>query len=315
MANYRKVARRKARKYGLKPRVFVRQIKKESNFNPRARSPMGAAGIAQIMPETAEAWDVDPMKPRQALDAAAKNMASYVRKYGSYENALRAYNAGPGAIEASKSYPETNDYVKFILRGRDPKDLDSPSRGPEGAPNRNQAEFRIKTIAGQDRSGDRRALLANYLLSSQKYEDGGLLELKAGLDEAQDIPDSFERVRVPGSRDRNSPARRQFARRNGGGKPPGRLLEMFHDPGINIDEGKRTGAIGGHGTHVHVAIDNPAGLRRARKIAESMGLVITSTTGGKHAPGSYHYAGKAIDVGGDPAKLKKFNRRIARLYS
>ena len=32
------------------------------------------------------------------------------------------------------------------------------------------------------------------------------------------------------------------------------VAEMFHDPGINLDNGKRTGAIGGHGSHVHVAV-------------------------------------------------------------
>lgn len=118
MADYRKIARAKARKYGLDPSVFARQINAESGFNPRARSRVGAQGIAQIMPGTAKAWGVNPMDPVAALDAAAKNMAAYVRKYGGYENALRAYNAGPGAIEKSKSYAETNNYVKKILGGK-----------------------------------------------------------------------------------------------------------------------------------------------------------------------------------------------------
>jgi uncharacterized protein (TIGR02594 family) len=122
VADFRRVARRKARKYGLRPEVFERQIDQESGFDDdviygRRSSPAGAQGIAQIMPATAKAWGVNPLRPRKALDAAAKNMASYVRKYGSYENALRAYNAGPGAIEASKGYAETNNYVRTILRG------------------------------------------------------------------------------------------------------------------------------------------------------------------------------------------------------
>jgi cell wall-associated NlpC family hydrolase len=117
MADYRAMTRRAAQKYGLDPSIFERQINQESGFNPNARSPAGAAGIAQIMPATARGWGVDPMNPRQALDAAAKNMAGYVRQYGGYENALRAYNAGPGAIERSKSFPETNHYVATILGG------------------------------------------------------------------------------------------------------------------------------------------------------------------------------------------------------
>lgn len=118
--DYRAIARQKAKKYGLDPHVFERQIGQESGFNPRAVSPAGARGIAQIMPGTAKGWGVDPMNAVAALDAAAKNMAGYVKTYGGYENALRAYNAGPAAIEKSKGYAETNNYVKTILGGREP---------------------------------------------------------------------------------------------------------------------------------------------------------------------------------------------------
>jgi hypothetical protein len=88
MANYRTAARRAARRYGLDPNVFSRQIQQESGFNPSARSSAGAIGIAQIMPATARGWGVNPSDPIAALDAAAKNMARYVKQYGSYKNAL-----------------------------------------------------------------------------------------------------------------------------------------------------------------------------------------------------------------------------------
>ncbi|HTE61340.1 MAG TPA: lytic transglycosylase domain-containing protein [Solirubrobacteraceae bacterium] len=128
MANYRAEARRAARRHGVDPGVFERQIQQESGFaddviTGRRSSPAGAKGIAQIMPATARGWGVDPLDPIAALNAAAKNMARYVKQYGSYENALRAYNAGPGAIEASKGYAETNNYVKTILGGKTPKPL------------------------------------------------------------------------------------------------------------------------------------------------------------------------------------------------
>jgi hypothetical protein len=119
MPNYRAAARRAARRHGLDPNVFVRQIGAESSFNPRASSGK-AFGIAQLTPDTARAWGVDPSDPIASLNAAAAHMAGYVRKYGGYENALRAYNAGPGAIQASKGYKETNDYVAKILRGKTP---------------------------------------------------------------------------------------------------------------------------------------------------------------------------------------------------
>lgn len=40
----------------------------------------------------------------------------------------------------------------------------------------------------------------------------------------------------------------------------------------------------------------PANLQAAMQLATSMGLAITSTTGGTHAPGSYHYSGHAFDA-------------------
>ena len=124
--NYREIARQKAARYGLLPEVFERQIQAESNFDPTAGSSAGAIGIAQIMPDTARGWGVNPRDPVAALDAAAKNMAAYVKTYGggtkdpvkmrgAYEKALRAYNAGPGAVEASKRYDETNEYVNKII--------------------------------------------------------------------------------------------------------------------------------------------------------------------------------------------------------
>lgn len=129
--DYREIARQKAQKYGLLPQVFERQIEAESGFNPRAVSRSGALGIAQIMPSTAKGWGVNPNDPVSALDAAAKNMAGYIKTYlggkapgqetdpaklrQAYEKGLRAYNAGPAAVEASKKYAETNKYVQNII--------------------------------------------------------------------------------------------------------------------------------------------------------------------------------------------------------
>lgn len=49
-----------------------------------------------------------------------------------------------------------------------------------------------------------------------------------------------------------------------------------------------------------------AGVGDAIALAQGMGLVVTSTTGGRHAPGSYHYRGQAVDVAGSPAAMAAF---------
>jgi hypothetical protein len=100
------------------PRRFVRQIAAESGFKVCVGSPAGALGIAQIMPNTADSWQVDPLDPVASLDAAAKQMNRYEEQLGSYELALAAYNAGPGAVArygGIPPYKETQNYIKKIM--------------------------------------------------------------------------------------------------------------------------------------------------------------------------------------------------------
>lgn len=132
--DYREVAFAEAQRAGVKsPDLFVRQIAAESGYNTRARSPVGANGIAQIMPGTAKEWRVNPMRPKRALRAAAENMAAYERRFGNFKLALAAYNAGPGAVRHYGGIPpfhETRDYVRKItnrsvpLPGLDGKDVE-----------------------------------------------------------------------------------------------------------------------------------------------------------------------------------------------
>lgn len=127
IVKYRDLVKQKARKHGLNPELFLRQIFHESGLNPNARSPVGALGIAQIMPATARSWGINPLDPNEALDAAANNMAqnirTYQRRYGKQKAvkcALAAYNAGPGAVakyNCEVPYRETRNYVANITRG------------------------------------------------------------------------------------------------------------------------------------------------------------------------------------------------------
>ncbi len=53
-------------------------------------------------------------------------------------------------------------------------------------------------------------------------------------------------------------------------------------------------------------------LSAARSRARELGLTITSTTGGRHTPGSYHYRGRAIDVSGSRSAMSQFYTEMAR---
>lgn len=136
-----------------------------------------------------------------------------------------------------------------------------------------------------------------------------------GGPEAPQAPDGAERgVRTPRAPSSGGPAPR--------GKP-GDLLELFWQGpgGLNAKNGRRVpqGFVGGHDRHVHVAARTSKQVLRVAKLARSMGLSAgehpeLGGVGGGHVPNSNHYAGRAIDVTGSPAKLRAFARRVAQLY-
>jgi hypothetical protein len=92
------------------------QIGAESNFTQGIGSPAGARDIAQFMPGTAPSYGVTlgDGKIKDDIRGQIKYMLPLLRKYG-VEGALRGYNAGPGAIQASKDFSETNAYVDRIF--------------------------------------------------------------------------------------------------------------------------------------------------------------------------------------------------------
>ena len=109
-----------ATKYDVPVDFFASLIKAESNYDDEViygnrDSSAGAQGIAQIMPETAAGWGVDPFNPKAALDAAAKNLRNYYESTGSWDGAAAAYNAGPGQWQtAMTDFPETVAYIDRI---------------------------------------------------------------------------------------------------------------------------------------------------------------------------------------------------------
>jgi hypothetical protein len=110
---------RAAQRWSVAGALLAAQLYKESNFNPFARSPAGAQGIAQFMPGTARAYGLDdPFDAARAIDAQAHMMRDLLRQFGSVPLALAAYNAGPGRVKSCgciPPFPETQAYVADIL--------------------------------------------------------------------------------------------------------------------------------------------------------------------------------------------------------
>jgi soluble lytic murein transglycosylase-like protein len=116
---FRESIARAAQRWNVGAALLSAQIYAESNFNPFARSPAGAEGIAQFMPGTANAYGLgNPFDADRAIDAQAHLMRDLLGRFGSVPLALAAYNAGAGAVAGCgciPAYPETRAYVAKIL--------------------------------------------------------------------------------------------------------------------------------------------------------------------------------------------------------
>ena len=99
---------------------FTNLIWQESRFDHEAISPVGAMGIAQFMPDTAEGVGLeDAFNGREALPASAKLLRTLIDRFGNLGLAAAAYNAGPKRVsdwlaQRSGLPKETRDYVSVI---------------------------------------------------------------------------------------------------------------------------------------------------------------------------------------------------------
>jgi peptidoglycan DL-endopeptidase CwlO len=103
---------------GIPPSLLAALLSHESRFEPTVVSSAGAEGIAQFMPATAAGMGINPNDPTQAINGAAQLLGSYTRQFGSYADALAAYDAGSSAVErygGIPPYAETQAYVPAVL--------------------------------------------------------------------------------------------------------------------------------------------------------------------------------------------------------
>ncbi|MEJ6398192.1 lytic transglycosylase domain-containing protein [Yoonia sp. 208BN28-4] len=114
------VARSAARQHNVPEDLFLRLVQQESGWNTNALSVKGAIGLAQLMPGTAQQLGVNPHDIRQNLEGGARYLRTQYNTFGTWELALAAYNAGPGAVQQYGGIPpyrETQNYVRVIWGG------------------------------------------------------------------------------------------------------------------------------------------------------------------------------------------------------
>ncbi|MEB3285552.1 MAG: transglycosylase SLT domain-containing protein [Candidatus Sericytochromatia bacterium] len=127
-----------ARRHGVDPLLMAALVREESRFDPRAKSWVGATGLAQLMPFTAD-WVVKQVPdvagrpltdPHTNLQLGAWYLAFTHRTFARNSMyAVAAYNGGPGAVKRWKEgftgdpdefvesipYHETRLYVKKVF--------------------------------------------------------------------------------------------------------------------------------------------------------------------------------------------------------
>lgn len=101
------------------PWPLLREVaRQESGFDAAAyNSASGASGLMQFMPATAAEYGVDVWSPVSSINGAARYLFDLKARFGSWPEALAAYNWGPGNLSKKglASAPlETRNYTEAI---------------------------------------------------------------------------------------------------------------------------------------------------------------------------------------------------------
>ena len=118
---YRPLVEEAARLHQLDSALLDAVISAESGYNPQAMSRKGAAGLMQLMPETARRYGVaNRLDPVENVRAGAHYLKDLLHMFNNdLRLALAAYNAGEKAVISYGNrippYRETASYVPKVL--------------------------------------------------------------------------------------------------------------------------------------------------------------------------------------------------------
>ena len=121
---YGKLIHEKAEKYDVDPALVAAVIEQESRFKPKAKSPVGARGLMQLMPRTGRWMGARNLyDPEQNVDAGVKYISYLDKRFnGDLTKILAAYNAGEGNVKKYRGVPpfrETRQCVKKVKENYD----------------------------------------------------------------------------------------------------------------------------------------------------------------------------------------------------
>ena len=123
--HYEHLVQEAASKHKVPFDMLMRLLRTEnSSGNPNAVNPSsGATGLAQFIPPTANYLGINPLDPSSSIDGAAKYLRKLYHQFNNWEDAVKAYNWGPGNVEKAlaeeKELPqETQKYLKKVFPER-----------------------------------------------------------------------------------------------------------------------------------------------------------------------------------------------------
>ncbi|MFN2469059.1 MAG: lytic transglycosylase domain-containing protein [Gaiellaceae bacterium] len=127
---YDSIVRAHARNYRLDPALLAAVIYQESRFRPDARSPAGAIGLMQLLPDTARGIAIrtggsrfqvsDLYDPEINVRYGCWYLRHLLDRYEDEETALAAYNAGQTNVDRWRrqgvgiQFAETRHYVERV---------------------------------------------------------------------------------------------------------------------------------------------------------------------------------------------------------
>jgi soluble lytic murein transglycosylase-like protein len=105
-------------RHGIDPSLVHAVVEAESNYEPRAKSRVGARGLMQVMPATALDFGIRNLyDPQSNLEAGVQYLKFLLTRFN-LTQAIAAYNAGPAAVKkygGIPPFPETRNYVRKVL--------------------------------------------------------------------------------------------------------------------------------------------------------------------------------------------------------
>jgi len=123
---FENLIRNAAGRYGVPTAVITAIIDQESSFNPNARGSAGEYGLMQLMCQTANfmgfSGDCELLRdPATNIEYGTKYLQYQYNRYGSWVDAVAAYNAGSvfknssGQYTNSKGVTNVEQYVLGVL--------------------------------------------------------------------------------------------------------------------------------------------------------------------------------------------------------